>query len=93
MRWKQPVLREEDIHKAAAILHEYGPQEVVLTHRDGILVYDGRTYYEQKFYPEELVGRSGRGDTVIATYMAFRETHSRQRPSFGQLRPPAASWR
>jgi sugar/nucleoside kinase (ribokinase family) len=67
---------EEDIHKAAAILHEYGPQEVVLTHRDGILVYDGRTYYEQKFYPEELVGRSGRGDTVIATYMAFRETHS-----------------
>ena len=40
------------------------------------LVYDGRTYYEQKFYPEELVGRSGRGDTVIATYMAFRETHS-----------------
>lgn len=66
---------ESDRYKAAAILAGYGPKEVVLTHRNGILVYDGQNYYEQGFFPKELVGRSGRGDTVIATYMAARLEH------------------
>lgn len=63
---------ENDRQKAAAILAGYGPQEIVLTHRNGIQVYDGWDYYDQKFYPQKLVGRSGRGDSVIATYMAAR---------------------
>ena len=49
-----------------------GPREVVLTHRDGILVYDGDAFYETDFYPEKLVGRSGRGDTCVASYVARR---------------------
>jgi sugar/nucleoside kinase (ribokinase family) len=63
-----------DMHRAARILTEMGAKEVVLTHRDGLLVYDGRKYYEAGFYPRQLVGRSGRGDTVISSYMARRIT-------------------
>jgi sugar/nucleoside kinase (ribokinase family) len=65
-----------DIHQAAKILADLGPKEVVLTHRDGLLVYDGHDYYEAGFYPRQLIGRSGRGDTVISSYMAKRITAS-----------------
>ncbi|MDF2524088.1 MAG: putative PfkB domain protein [Clostridiales bacterium] len=63
---------ETDIYNSAKILASYGPKEIVLTHKDGLLVYDGKNYYEAGFYPEKLIGRSGRGDTVIASYMAKR---------------------
>jgi sugar/nucleoside kinase (ribokinase family) len=65
-----------DIHRAARILADQGAKEVVLTHRHGLLVFDGRTFYEAGFYPRQLVGRSGRGDTVISSYMAKRITAS-----------------
>ena len=61
-----------DIRVAAKQIAGLGPKEVVLTHRDGVLVYDGIHYYEAGFYPVKLVGRSGRGDTCIASYMARR---------------------
>ena len=63
---------ESDIRKAARILHDLGPKEVVLTHKDGLLVYDGKDYHEAGFFPKSLVGRSGRGDTTIAGYMTKR---------------------
>lgn len=62
----------KDIKTAAKMISEFGPKEIVLTHRDGLLVYDGNQYYEAGFYPARLVGRSGRGDTCIASYMARR---------------------
>jgi sugar/nucleoside kinase (ribokinase family) len=65
-----------DIHRAARILADQGAKEVVLTHRHGLLVFDGRTFYEAGFYPRQPVGRSGRGDTVISSYMAKRITAS-----------------
>ena len=65
---------EADIRRAARMLAELGPSEVVLTHRDGILVYAAGQYHEAAFFPKELVGRSGRGDTCIASYMAKRLT-------------------
>jgi sugar/nucleoside kinase (ribokinase family) len=65
---------ESDIHKAAGVLAELGPREIVLTHRDGILVYAEDRYHEATFHVENLVGRSGRGDTCIASYMAKRLT-------------------
>ncbi len=63
---------EKDIYKAAKMIHEWGPSEVVLTHRNGILVYAEGTYFEAEFHPKELIGRSGRGDTCIASYTAKR---------------------
>lgn len=69
---------ENNIKKSARILAEYGPSEVVITHRNGVLLYDGNKYYERQFYPRQIVGRSGRGDTVISTYMLKRLENSPQ---------------
>jgi sugar/nucleoside kinase (ribokinase family) len=63
---------ESDMAVAAKRIAALGPKEVVLTHREGVLVYDGRRYYEARFHPKRLIGRSGRGDTCIASYMARR---------------------
>ncbi|MBC8402556.1 MAG: hypothetical protein H8E14_13795 [Candidatus Marinimicrobia bacterium] len=63
---------EGDLHRAAEILAGWGPKEIVLTHRNGIVVYADGKYHEATFYPEPLIGRSGRGDTCIASYAAKR---------------------
>ncbi len=63
---------ESDMHQAAEILAGWGPKEIVLTHSDGIVVYADGEFYEETFYPESLIGRSGRGDTCIASYAAKR---------------------
>ena len=65
---------EKDLLKAAEKLFEMGPNEIVLTHRDGILVYADGDVFEETFKPKELLGRSGRGDTCIASYMSKRLT-------------------
>jgi sugar/nucleoside kinase (ribokinase family) len=63
---------EKDIRKAARIFAELGPREIVLTHKDGVLVYADGQYFEFGFYPQNLNGRSGRGDTCIGIYVAMR---------------------
>lgn len=65
---------ETDIYKAAEKIAGWGPKEVVLTHREGILVLVNGEFLEAKFHNKSLVGRSGRGDTCIASYMAKRLT-------------------
>ncbi|MFH0881924.1 MAG: PfkB family carbohydrate kinase [bacterium] len=63
---------ESNMYRATDILAGYGPKEVVLTHRHGILVRAEGRYHEAPFHVERLVGRSGRGDTCIASYAAKR---------------------
>jgi sugar/nucleoside kinase (ribokinase family) len=63
---------QRDIRVAAKMLADFGPKEIVLTHREGLLVYDSCHFYEARFYPKKLVSRSGRGDTCIASYVARR---------------------
>jgi len=63
---------EKEIRLAAQRIARWGPKEVVLTHRDGVLVYDGNAFHEADFFPKKLVGRSGRGDTCLASYVARR---------------------
>ncbi|MFB3825597.1 MAG: PfkB family carbohydrate kinase [Bryobacteraceae bacterium] len=60
------------IRDAAKMLADWGPREIVLTHRDGLLVFAGGEFYEAPFRPRQLVGRSGRGDTCIAAYVCRR---------------------
>lgn len=63
---------ESDLAWAARRLAAWGPREVVLTNREGVLVLaDGRVY-AYHFKPRALVGRSGRGDTCIAAYVCAR---------------------
>ena len=66
----------KDKKKAARILSEWGAKEVVLTHRDGVLVYADDQYFEAEFYPKKLVGRTGRGDTCFTSYLGKRLTAS-----------------
>ena len=63
---------ESDIKVAARMIAGMGPEEIVLTHRDGLLVYAGGQFHEAGFFPRELVGRSGRGDTSVAAYVSRR---------------------
>lgn len=63
---------EADIRRAAEILAGFGPREIVLTHRDGVLVLADGEAFEAGFYPGELLGRSGRGDTCLGSYVSCR---------------------
>lgn len=63
---------KSEIRVAARIIADLGPREVVITHSNGLLVYDGNHFYETNFYPRQLIGRSGRGDTCIGSYVARR---------------------
>lgn len=63
---------ETDIFKAAKFYADMGPREIVLTHKDGLLIYADGKYHEMGFYPAHLEGRSGRGDTCVGTYVAKR---------------------
>jgi sugar/nucleoside kinase (ribokinase family) len=62
----------DDIRAAAKVIAGWGPKEIVLTHRDGILVLSDGGCHEAAWRPARLVGRSGRGDTCIASYAARR---------------------
>jgi sugar/nucleoside kinase (ribokinase family) len=66
------ITGEKDMFRAAKILAGFGPREVVLTHRSGIVLYTDGTYLEAQFKPSKLIGRSGRGDTCIASYVSKR---------------------
>ena len=61
-----------DRYEAIMKLHAMGAKEIILTYRDGALVFDGTNMYEEKFIYDELRGRSGRGDTCISSYAASR---------------------
>jgi len=65
---------KKDIKTAAKILLDFGPREVLITHRNGLLVAANGRFYETSFQPKKLVGRSGRGDTCVASYVAKRLT-------------------
>ena len=67
---------ESDMKVAAKMIADLGPSEIVLTHRNGLLVYANGQFHEARFFPRELVGRSGRGDTCVAAYVARRLTTS-----------------
>jgi sugar/nucleoside kinase (ribokinase family) len=63
---------ETDIYRAAEFYARMGPREIVLTHKDGLLIYADGNFHELNFYPQRLDGRSGRGDTCVGTYVARR---------------------
>lgn len=63
---------ERDLHAIARKLASYGPKEIVLTHKDGLVVLVNGTTHEQPFLPAELRGRSGRGDTCVGSYLSYR---------------------
>ncbi|NLS77851.1 MAG: hypothetical protein GXY76_11385 [Chloroflexi bacterium] len=61
-----------DLREAARELAGYGPSEVALTHGGGLVVYAEGSFCEAAFRPSQIRGRTGRGDTTFATYVARR---------------------
>jgi sugar/nucleoside kinase (ribokinase family) len=66
---------EEDMKLAAKALAAQGPKEIVITHRDGILVLADGQILEAEFHAKSMEGRSGRGDTCVGSYVAARLEH------------------
>jgi sugar/nucleoside kinase (ribokinase family) len=63
---------EEDPRRAARAVHALGPKVVLLTHRDGVCVFDGSKLHEGVFSGFTLEGRTGRGDTCTASFLVGR---------------------
>jgi sugar/nucleoside kinase (ribokinase family) len=63
---------ESDHRRAAHALAALGAREILLTHKDGIVVLAGGRFLEVPFRPRELRGRSGRGDTCLGSYLSRR---------------------
>ena len=61
-----------DLRKAAVALAALGPKEVLLTHKNGVLVYAEGEFHSGDFTPNKMMGRTGRGDTCFTTYCARR---------------------
>jgi sugar/nucleoside kinase (ribokinase family) len=66
------ITGENNLAQAARIIAAWGPREVVITHKSGLLVYAEGEVFEAPFTPRSLQGRTGRGDTSIAAYLASR---------------------
>ena len=64
-----------DIKAAATALAAQGPGEVIITHRDGIVLLADGEFLEAEFHAESMLGRSGRGDTCVGSYVAARLEH------------------
>jgi len=68
----QVLTGTDDLAQAARIIEAWGCPEVVITQADGVLAHvRGETFYE-KFSNRSVVGRTGRGDTTFAAYLARR---------------------
>jgi sugar/nucleoside kinase (ribokinase family) len=66
----------DDVRKAARGVRELGPRIVILTHRGGVCVFDGEEYYESPFTGFSIEGRTGRGDTCTAAFLAAMQRMS-----------------
>lgn len=49
---------------------------MMVTHNQEVIVYDGDSFSRAPFTPENLSGRTGRGDTCFASYLSRRRGHS-----------------
>ncbi|HBT39143.1 MAG: carbohydrate kinase [Pseudothermotoga sp.] len=61
---------ERLLEKACKRISNYGPKIVLATHKDGVIAYDGKNFYEAHFSEYKMLGRTGRGDTCLAAFLA-----------------------
>lgn len=61
-----------DRYEAARLLHAWGAKEVMITHNTEVILYDGEHMHAAPLKPRNLTGRTGRGDTTFAGYLAKR---------------------
>ncbi len=65
----------DDLERAARTIEGWGCPEVVITRAEGVLARaTGKTFYAE-FTNRSVAGRTGRGDTLFAAYLAWRLDH------------------
>jgi sugar/nucleoside kinase (ribokinase family) len=64
-----------DREEAARLLASWGAGEVMVTHNTEALLLAGGRTFRAPFTPSNLSGRTGRGDTAFAAYLARRREH------------------
>lgn len=62
----------DDRAEAAHLLYDWGAKEVMITHNTEVMVYDGIEVRTCPIKARNLSGRTGRGDTAFAGYLAAR---------------------
>jgi len=62
----------KDRKKAAEMLFGWGAKEVMITYGKEVLIYNGKKYYTYPLKPQNLSGRTGRGDTCFSAYITER---------------------
>lgn len=65
----------DDREEAARMLKRWGAKEVMITHSAEVILYNGSKLFHAPFNPDNLSGRTGRGDTCFVSYMTRRLTH------------------
>jgi sugar/nucleoside kinase (ribokinase family) len=66
----------DDREAAARQLQKWGATEVMLTHNTEVMCVDANTVAVAPYTNENNSGRTGRGDTTFAAYLAWRRAHS-----------------
>ncbi len=69
---------EADRERAAGLLRRMGAREVMVTHHTEVLVAAEDRFFRAPFTPKNLSGRTGRGDTCLSAYLAWRLSHGIQ---------------
>lgn len=68
---------ESDRERAAHMLLEMGAREVMVTHHTEVILAAEDGLHRAPLTPRNLSGRTGRGDTCFAAYLAWKLTHGR----------------
>jgi sugar/nucleoside kinase (ribokinase family) len=61
-----------DLAEAAVEMASMGPEEVVISHNTGLVLFFDGKIYKAPLTPRKLDGRTGRGDTLFCSYLARR---------------------
>ncbi|KAF2959032.1 hypothetical protein AS159_02285 [Thermotoga sp. Ku-13t] len=64
------MTQEKDLERACKVLSGFGMKIVLATHKNGVIAFDGRDFYRANFSEYKMLGRTGRGDTCLASFLA-----------------------
>jgi len=66
------LTNQKNISSAAKKLAKFGPNEILITHESGISVYTSTNAYNYPWKNNGSLGRTGRGDTALISYLGSR---------------------
>ncbi len=66
---------QDDLEEAARALASWGAKEMIITQNTGVSAWAGGQRWSERFSNRSDIGRTGRGDTTFAAYLAYRLEH------------------